>query len=145
MKLVDPWHPLEKLAGWALGLILVSGLVVAIADYHSRPVLRTTPLSPAVDARFVAIGHAYPQQLAKAYAAAWDQGAKQLDAGATVSAALDAVGKAWTSKRTELYDQVVTPALSAILPESTADADVTPAERAALAAAFRGLARGLSP
>ncbi len=138
-------NPVEKLAGWALGLILLSGFAVAVVDRHVHPTVQATPVVPVVDPRFVAIGQAYPAQLAKAYAAAWDQGAKQLDAGATVSAAIDAVGKAWTSKRTELYDATLTPALSAILPESTADADVTPAERAALAAAFRGLARGLSP
>jgi hypothetical protein len=99
---------------------------------------------PLHDARFVTLGKAYLPQLGKSYAQAWDEGAKQLDAGKSIAEALDAVSKKWSSSRTQLYDHVFTPEFSRIVAESVKDADVTPAERAALAAAWRGLSLGLA-
>jgi hypothetical protein len=93
--------------------------------------------------QFVAIGKAYLPQLGKAYAAAWDEGAKQLEAGGGISAALGAVSKTWSANRTKLYDQMLTPEFSKIVAESVKDADLTPAERSAMAAAWRGLSLGL--
>jgi hypothetical protein len=93
--------------------------------------------------QFVAIGRAYLPQLGKAYAAAWEEGAKQLDAGGGISAALDTVSKTWSANRTSLYDHVLTPEFSRIAAESVNDADLTPAERSAMAAAWRGLSLGL--
>ena len=89
-------------------------------------------------------GKAYLPQLGKAYAAAWEEGAKQLEAGQSITAALEAVSKTWSANRTQLYDHVFTPEFSRIVAESVKDADVTPAERAALAAAWRGLSLGLA-
>jgi hypothetical protein len=100
---------------------------------------------PSADDNFRVLGRAYVAKLGGAYAQGWDEGATQLEAGVAVSKALAAVGSTWTTARTALYDATITPQLAKILPESTDDDDVTPAERAALAAAFRGLARGLSP
>jgi hypothetical protein len=99
---------------------------------------------PPHDARFVALGKSYLPQLGMAYARAWDEGAKQLDAGKSIADALDAVSKTWSSSRTQLYDHVFTPEFSRIVAESVKDSDVTPAERAALAAAWRGLSLGLA-
>lgn len=96
-------------------------------------------------ANFVAIGQAYPGKLGDAYAAAWTAGADRLDAGSSVSAALAVVASTWTTKRSDLFETTITPALSAIVSESTRDVDITTAERAALAAAWRGLARGMNP
>ena len=93
--------------------------------------------------QYVAIGKAYLPLLGKAYAAAWEEGAKQLEAGQSITAALEAVSKAWSANRTELYDHVFTPEFSRIVAESVKDSEVTPAERAALAAAWRGLSLGL--
>jgi hypothetical protein len=93
--------------------------------------------------QFVAIGKAYLPQLGKVYAAAWEEGAKQLEAGEGISAALDAVSKTWSANRTKLYDQMLTPEFSKIVAESVKDADLTPAERSAMAAAWRGLSLGL--
>jgi hypothetical protein len=127
----------------AVSSVLGGTLAIGLAD---RPAMRTGPNPNPLpdDPCFVALGRAYLPQLGKAYAAAWDDGAKALDAGQAVSAALDAVAKGWTANRTALYDTAITPELAKILPESVKDADVTPAERAALAAAWRGLARGLA-
>jgi hypothetical protein len=93
--------------------------------------------------QFVAIGRAYLPQLGKSYAAAWEEGAKQLDAGGGISAALDTVSKTWSADRTKLYDHVLTPEFSKIVAESVSDADLTPTERSAMAAAWRGLSLGL--
>ena len=60
-----------------------------------------------------------------------------------MAAALDAVSKSWSANRAQLYDHVLTPEFSRIVAESIKDADVTPVQRAALAAAWRGLSRGL--
>jgi len=98
---------------------------------------------PPVDRRYVSLGRTYLPQLGKAYAAAWDQGAKALDSGQGISAALDTVAQTWTAKRTEVYDKLLTPELAKIVPESVKDSDITPAERAAMAAAWRGFALGL--
>src|SRR5260370_401306 len=83
----------------------------------------STP-QPAHDPRFVTLGKAYLPQLGKAYAAAWEEGAKQLDAGQGVAAALDAVSKTWLSNRSQLYDRVVTPEFSKIIAEHVKDTDV---------------------
>jgi hypothetical protein len=96
------------------------------------------------NAQFVAIGRAYLPRLGKSYAGAWEEGAKQLEAGAGISASLDAVSKAWSANRTKLYDQILTPEFSRIVAESVKDTDLTPAERSAMAAAWRGLSLGLA-
>ena len=93
--------------------------------------------------QYVAIGKAYLPRLGKAYAAAWEEGAKQLEAGGGISAALDAVSKTWSANRTKLYDQMLTPEFAKIVAESVKDADLTPSERSAMAAAWRGLSSGL--
>jgi hypothetical protein len=95
--------------------------------------------------RFVTLGRAYLPQLGKVYASAWNDGATALDAGESVSRAIDIVAKRWSTGRTGLYDSVISPELAEILPESVRNEEVTPAQRAAVAAAWRGLAIGLSP
>ena len=137
------------LPGWrSLIMVLVStavGAALAIVVSHGF----TTPDKPAPnpgpphDQRFVTLGKAYLPQLGQAYSAAWEEGAKQLEAGKGVSLALDAVSKAWSANRTQLYDHVLTPEFSRIVAENVNDTDVTPTERAALAAAWRGLAFGM--
>jgi hypothetical protein len=98
---------------------------------------------PPHDPHFVHIGRSYIDALGKTYAAAWDEGAKGLDAGQNLSTALDAVAKAWSANRIQLFDQIVTSEFGKLIPETTKDADVTPQERAAMAAAWRGFAMGL--
>ena len=63
--------------------------------------------------------------------------------GGGISAALDTVSKTWSANRTKLYDHVLTPEFSKIVAESVKDADLTAAERSAMAAAWRGLSLGL--
>ena len=131
----------------ALSSVLGGALAIGVSDWlapsdgaNGSPQSRRA----GIDRRYVSLGRAYLPQLGKAYAAAWDQGAKALDSGQGISAALDAVAQSWTVNRTEVYDKLLTPELAKIVSESVKDSDVTPAERAALAAAWRGFARGLS-
>jgi hypothetical protein len=118
-------------------------LTVAVSTWAQR--LGESAPNPALphDPKFVALGKDHLPQLGKAYAAAWEEGAKHLEAGKGVAAALDVVAKTWSSKRTQLYDQMFTPHFSRIVPESAKDEEVKQADRAALAAAWRGLALGL--
>jgi hypothetical protein len=126
---------LSTLAGAALAL--------AVSAWFRIPNKPAPNPGPPHDPRFITLGKAFLPQLGKAYAAAWEEGAKQLEAGQSVTAALDTVSKTWSSNRTQLYDHVITPKFSRIVAESIKDTDVTSAERAALAAAWRGLSLGL--
>ncbi len=81
----------------------------------------------------------------KAYATAWVEGAKALEAGRPVDAALAEVGRAWDSGRTALFDRLLTPPFNRVVPEGRDDSATTLADKLALARAWRGLARGLDP
>ena len=105
---------------------------------------RNTPPRPDSVAAMKAVGRAYPKALASAYAEAWLHGADALDAGRGVSEALGAVSDAWSAGRTALFDREIAPAFAAVVPEGRPDAEVSAADRAALAALWRGLAAGLT-
>jgi hypothetical protein len=126
-----------------LSSVISAGLAITISARLAAPRNPNPSPVPPRDVHFVALGKTYLPKLGLAYAAAWEAGAKQLDGGGGISAALDAVAKSWSSSRAELYDHVLTPEFSKIVAESVKDADVTPAERSAMAAAWRGLALGL--
>jgi hypothetical protein len=103
------------------------------------------PSKPLFDPRFVILGREYLPQLGKVYARAWNEGARALDAGSGISQAIDTVAKNWSDGRTDLYDTIITPEFDKILPETGRDEMITPAQCAAMAAAWRGFAVGLSP
>jgi hypothetical protein len=124
----------------ALSSLLGGAVAIGVAERLSHP---AGPPAPPHDAKFEKIGREYLPGLGKAYAAAWEEGAKSLDAGQPLSASLAAVGKAWDANRIVLFDRLAAPELSRIVPESQKDADVTPAQRAAMSSAWRGLALGL--
>jgi hypothetical protein len=123
--------------------VLGGALAIGVSDWLRPADGHADAPPPPHDRRFVSLGRSYLPRLGGAYADAWDQGAHALDSGQTISAALDTVARSWTSNRTEIYDTLLTPELVKLVPESVKDSDVTPAERAALAAAWRGLALGL--
>jgi hypothetical protein len=125
-----------------VGLSSLVGGVVAIG-VTARLGEPAGPPAPPRDAHFVEVGRAYLPELGKAYAAAWEEGAKGLEAGQPLSASVAAVGKAWDANRAQLFDRMATPEFARIIPESQKDADVTPPQRAAMAAAWRGFAAGL--
>jgi hypothetical protein len=99
--------------------------------------------APLVDDRFIPLGRAYLPELGKQYAAAWIEGAKALEAGQPVSSALKSVSQTWDHGRAELFDRLLTPELSKIVPDGQADAETKVVDRLALARAWRGLASGL--
>jgi hypothetical protein len=97
-----------------------------------------------IDARFVPLGQVYLPELGRLYAAAWTEGAKALEAGQQVDVALKRVSQAWDSGRVVLFDRLVTPQFSKVLPEGRAEAESKAADKMALARAWRGFARGLA-
>ena len=119
-----------------LGGVVAIGVTVWLGAFDAPP-------GPATDPHFVKAGRAYLPELGKAYAAAWEEGARCLDAGQPLTAAITAVGKAWDANRVQLFDRLASPEFIRIIPESSKDADVTPQQRAAMAAAWRGFASGL--
>jgi len=124
----------------ALSSLLGGAVAIGVSDRLRAP---AGPPAPPTDPKFVRLGRAYLPELGKAYAAAWEEGAKALDAGQPLSAAIAAVGKTWDANRTQLFDQKATPEFAKIVPESQKDADITPQQRAAMTAAWRGFASGL--
>jgi hypothetical protein len=100
------------------------------------------PASPAVQPAVTA-GRLYRPAMAAAYSSAWLAGADAIDAGKPMAAALEVVASTWRKGRSDLFAKSIEPLLSAIIPGATADADVTPAQRTRLAAAFRDVAKGL--
>jgi hypothetical protein len=132
----------EELAGAAIiGLMLV--ILGAAAGHYITP--HAAPEAIAAPDPIRAVGTTYAKQLLAADAAAWEAGAKLQDSSATLEASLQTVGTTWATSRTSVYQATVTPVLSRIVPEGTADADVTPAQHAAMAAAMRSIAKGVSP
>src|SRR6185312_4744172 len=101
------------------------------------------PVDHRVDARFVPLGQTYRAQLAKVYAHAWEEGARNLDSGAGPGAAIDGVARSWDAGRLDLFETAVTPEFSKVVPEGKSEKDLSSDDRARLAAAWRGFARGL--
>lgn len=89
------------------------------------------------------IGKAYPGHLGKAYAAAWEDGAKLLDSGQSVAMALDQVKTSWEANRGATFSKYVQPAFASIIPEGMDEKEILPGERQELAQAWREFAKGL--
>jgi hypothetical protein len=123
------------------GLTVTAPSIIAWLGGGSHP---SPPAPPVFDARFIPLGKAYGPELGRAYAAAWNEGAKALEAGQPVAASLKTVSDAWDTARVQLFDKLVTPEFSKIIPEGQADADALLVNRMALARAWRGFAIGLS-
>jgi hypothetical protein len=99
----------------ALSSALGAALVIFASARLAAPSKPVPNPSYPHNAQFVAIGKAYLPQLGKSYAAAWDEGAKQLEAGEGISAALGAVLKTWSANRTKLYEHMLMPQFSRIV------------------------------
>jgi hypothetical protein len=125
----------------ALSAALGAGLTTVAPDLNRR--LAHGDSGPAIDSRFVSLGRTYLPELGQAYAAAWDRGAKALDSGQSIDEALKCVGQSWDGARIELFDRLISPELSRIIPDGQPESQVTAAGRQALASAWRGLASGL--
>jgi hypothetical protein len=96
-----------------------------------------------LDARYIPLGQRYLPELGRAYAKAWNEGAKRLENGQSVPAALQSVRTVWEAGRIQLFDRWITPEFSRIAPESRAQSQFSYEQRKALARAWRGFAAGL--
>jgi hypothetical protein len=104
----------------------------------------SAPPEPVLDSRFVTLGKTYLPELGKAYATAWNEGAKSLEAGQPVAEALKSVSQSWDSGRVQLFDRLITPELAKIVADGKPESDVKADNRQALAKAWRGFAAGLA-
>ena len=78
-------------------------------------------------------GKTYLPELSRAYAAAWNEGAKVLESGQLVTAALKSVRQSWDSGQVQLFDRLVTPEFSKFVAENQPKAEAKPTDLAALA------------
>lgn len=102
-----------------------------------------TPPDPSLDPKFYQLGRTYSGTLASTYADALDAGASMLASGQTLSAAMAGIAKQWESGRSSAFEKSLTPEFARIIPESTKDADITSAQKDAMARACRSVAAGL--
>ena len=131
---------LSVVASYLMAMMLGAAVGATVEhEFHFEPSVAFRPADP-----IAAAGKAYGSRLLKIYAAAWQDGARKIDGGGSVEAGIAAVSVSWQTQRAALYKATMTPILNAIVPEGTADGDITPAQRAAVAAAFRSFAAGLS-
>ncbi len=128
---------------YALAVLAGAGLALAVLFAGTLAGRWDQPGGEAAAARLATVGRAYRLELGKVYADAWLAGARRLDDGQGPAAALEAVAKAWDAGRVALFERQVTPELARVVPEGKADAELSPGDRARLAAAWRGFARGL--
>ncbi|MGP0069733.1 MAG: hypothetical protein ACLQGP_39795 [Isosphaeraceae bacterium] len=126
-----------------LSSLLGAALAIGLSTWLWSPEGPPPSPVPPHDPHFVKLGRAYLPELGRAYAMAWEDGAKGLETGQSLSVALSGVAKAWGTNRTQLFDQMASLEFRKLVAESKKDTDVTPQERAAMAAAWRGFALGL--
>jgi hypothetical protein len=88
-----------------------------------------------LDVRFIPLRKTYLPELSRVYAAAWNEGAKALESGQPVTAALKSVGQSWDSGQVQLFDRLVTPEFSKFVAENQPEAEAKPTDLAALALA----------
>lgn len=92
---------------------------------------------------FVKLGQAYVKPLAQSYAPAWQGYAADIRNGKTMTEATKNMAVAWDANRAAIYGKMIAPELEKILPSTQTEAQITPAQKAAMAAAAEALAKGL--
>jgi hypothetical protein len=112
--------------------------------YKGRP--SPTPPTPVADydPAFVPIGRQLAAKFGADYASAVEDGCKLLDSGQTRTMANETIAKAFSTNRQASFDAVATNALAGLVPASKTDKDITADDRAKIARAYRGLAKGAS-
>lgn len=146
-----PLAPVVQIPTWMkVSFVLAMVAMLGLGGFNMVMVARkldeihsVVPPKPAYDPAFAEIGEAYAAKLPTSLASAWDDGAAMLEVGQPFESSLSYVTNAWNSARKDTFDQLVTPGFARILPEGARAADMTPAQRVAMAKAWRGLARGL--
>src|SRR5271157_5347602 len=87
---------------------------------------------PVLDVRFIPLGKTYLPELSRVYATAWNEGAKALESGQPVTAALKSVRQSWDSGQVQLFDRLATPEFSKFVAENQPEAEAKPTDLAAL-------------
>jgi hypothetical protein len=132
---------------WFKTLLLIAsfGVLGDCLVFSSLACVRRSERSPAVsvEGRFIVLGQNYLPELGRAYAAAWNDGAGRLEAGCSVASSLQQVSKSWEAGRIKLFDHLITPELSTIVPEGQSGPQAPYSRRVAMARAWRALAIGL--
>jgi hypothetical protein len=131
-------------------IAIVAGLASVVSVLGSAAVVGAIlwgvgafgPSAPAAT-DFVAAGKAYGKVLAPTYAATWKSYAADIRAGKTFTESTKTFADNWKTNRDAIYKKYIIPELSKVMPDGTPDDQVTPAQRAALAAAADDLAKGL--
>jgi hypothetical protein len=118
----------------APAIVVAGAIAAAVAVWRAREGAK--PPDP-----FLILGRSYVSSLGEVYAGAWLEGASALDSGKPVADALGVVASSWQAGRVALFDKTATPAFARIVAENKAD--VSPQDKAALAAAWRSFAAGL--
>jgi hypothetical protein len=113
--------------------------------FSSVGCMRRPDRSPTVslEGRFIPLGQSYLPELGRVYAAAWNEGAGCLEAGHSLASSLQRVSRSWEAGRIQLFDRLITPELSTIVPEGQTGPQTGSAQRLAMARAWRALAIGL--
>lgn len=128
----------------ALSASFILGTLMSIGGVSCRSAPdRPAPLAPLSPQGLIRLGRTYTGNLGKVYASAWETGASALEAGKSVSEAVDSVAAAWDQDRVRLFNRFVAIEFDKIVPQGKADSEISTAERAALARAWRGFAAGL--
>lgn len=135
----------ERLVSFVLDAVLITGILAVGVWIGRRAPDAPSPAPAAYDKALVPIGRAYAGVVLSTYATAWNQAADAVASGKPVSDSLAALRTAWEAERTKQYQAAVSPAFWAIVPENATEESITPTQRAALAAAFRGFAKGVGP
>ncbi|WP_165243489.1 hypothetical protein [Paludisphaera soli] len=126
---------------WGPTLVVAAVSAAAGVAWTNRRDASTGPESAHA---MESIGRAYPKALGAVYAEAWRQGADALESGRGVNESLSLVAETWAAGRTALFDRVVARSFAAAVPEGKPDAEVSRADKVALAAIWRAFAAGLS-
>ena len=124
----------------ALTVILVASLAVGVITakhFHEMPT------ENPVEARFAALGRANGPRLLAADAMAFEAAAKDLHAGKSVADVATAIPKAAADNLAATGRRWLAPDLETVIPAGKPEAQITPAERNNLEAAYLGYARGL--
>lgn len=126
-------------------LILVTRLVALLAIGAAMGAFSARWAERPAKPTAVAIGRAYSSVIVGSYSAAWSTAADDVEAGKPIAEAIARIRPASDAARVKAFEADVAPFFAAIVPDGTADKDVTADRRAALAKAFRDFARGLGP
>lgn len=144
LQVSAPRPPANPVVVILLSVVLTLVAVDLYQRHEAKPGPAPAPApAPAVDSHFVGIARQVEPTIAPAYGQAWLAFSQALDAGQSFSAAMKTLEDKWNAGRQSVAGPLLAE-MAKIVPNGTADAAVTPSQRAAASAAARGIAQGLN-